>query len=369
VAAATADLRASNRQLLKRIAENDRITQDLLQQSTRLRTILESAAEGILTMDEHRTIRSANPAAERMFGYRVEELLGRNLSLLVPSSRPRRSTRAAMPGSFSQHDVWREDVGRRKDGTTFPIDLVTSEFYDGKLRLTGIVRDITEQRRLQREIVQRVTEEQQSIGRSLHDGVAQQVTAAEMLLGVLANRLRSHSPADLDLAAEALRAVGEAQKDLRVTIRGVLPYTVDTLGLDAALSQLAASTGARGIECEFVKKGTIAISDSYNATQLYYIASEAVHNAVRHARSKRIVITLKKNRLDLELSVRDDGKGIRPQNRNGGAGLQIMNYRAGLIGASLDIQQAEGGGTVVTCVYRTSPAKHAIKSSSGEDVR
>jgi two-component system sensor kinase FixL len=351
-------LGVSNRELRSRIAENERIEHALLEERARLRTIVQTAADGIVTLDGRGTIETMNPAAERIFGYTAAELIGRNVGLLmVPSGRDApeqlllrfaKSGERRGPGMM-QHEV----VGRRKDGTTFAMELTLSEFFDSEPKFTGVVRDITERRRLQREIVQRVTEEQKSIGRTLHDGVAQQITGTEMMAGVLLERLRAQSLPEAETLAEILGAIRDAQVQLRGVIRGVLPYAVAAAGLDTALRELASTTNRmQGAECTFDRDGAVEITDAIHATQLYYVASEAVHNAVRHAGASRIVIRLARENGLVELSVRDDGVGIQPAQIEQGAGTQIMRYRASLIDADLEIHAPESGGTVVRCRLR-----------------
>ena len=122
---------------------------DLQGQEARLRAILETAVDGIITIDERGTIDSLNPAAEAMFGYTAREALGQNISLLMPS--PYREEHDAYlkrylaTGEKNIIGIGREAEGRRKDGTTFPIHLAVSEVHvDGQRLFTGIVRDITQ---------------------------------------------------------------------------------------------------------------------------------------------------------------------------------------------------------------------------------
>src|SRR5947199_6221321 len=124
----------------------------------RLRAILDTAVEGIITIDERGIIESVNPAAETIFGYTAAELVGKNVSLLMPP--PFREAHDAYLGNYLRTGqakiigIGREVVGRRKDGTDFPMDLSVSEVRLADRRLfTGFVRDITDRKRLEREIL------------------------------------------------------------------------------------------------------------------------------------------------------------------------------------------------------------------------
>jgi signal transduction histidine kinase len=105
------------------------------------------------------------------------------------------------------------------------------------------------------------------------------------------------------------------------------------------------------LSCDFECEEPVAVNDPALATQLYLIAQEAVHNAVRHAQASRIIIRLVEDCDTLRLQVSDDGVGISPErDGNSGIGIPSMAYRAGLIGAHLRIDGVEEGGTAVTCV-------------------
>src|SRR6056297_2865965 len=117
-----------------------------------LRSILEAAVDGIITINERGLIESINPAVERIFGYRADELVGHNVSMLMP--QPYRSQHDTYvdnyvsTGNAKIIGIGREVEGRRKDGTVFPVELAVSEVNLPDRRLfTGVVRDITDRKR------------------------------------------------------------------------------------------------------------------------------------------------------------------------------------------------------------------------------
>ena len=137
--------------------ERKRTEAELHDREARMRAVLENAAEGIITIDERGTIESANATAERIFGYTLAEMAGRNVSMLMP------------PPYREEHDGYvanyirtgnakviggtREVAGRRKDGSEFPIDLAVGEVQvEGKRLFTGFVRDITARKHAEREV-------------------------------------------------------------------------------------------------------------------------------------------------------------------------------------------------------------------------
>ena len=122
-------------------------------------SIVDMAVDAIVTISEDGTMTSVNPAAERIFGYRQEDMLGQNVHLLMPS--PYREAhegylrRYCETGEKHIIGIGQEVVGRRKDGTVFPMDLSVSEARDGSHRwFTGIVRDITERKQAETVLAQ-----------------------------------------------------------------------------------------------------------------------------------------------------------------------------------------------------------------------
>ena len=110
------------------------------EEQARLRAVLDAAADGIVAIDESGSIETANPAAARMFGYRPDELAGRNLSVLLPEAGGDLSG-----GARRTIGRGREVVGRRRDGSAFPAQLSLGEFRVGERRkFTGVLHDLTE---------------------------------------------------------------------------------------------------------------------------------------------------------------------------------------------------------------------------------
>jgi signal transduction histidine kinase len=246
--------------------------------------------------------------------------------------------------------VTRETEARRKDGSVFPVDLAVSEIEHLKL-FTGIHRDLTQRKQLERDVVEAASLEQRRIGQDLHDSVAQELTALNLLAKDLAETLRTDLAKASPLVERMNQGLQRSQQELRAVLRGLLPVAVDREGLMAALADLADRTQQEGnVACTFDCPERVSLADNLAATHLYLIAQEAVHNALKHGRPRNIRLSLESNRV-LVLRVRDDGIGM-PAGLvvNGGLGLRIMRNRAAIIGATLTIEPAEPSGTVVTCV-------------------
>jgi two-component system sensor kinase FixL len=124
----------------------------------RIRAIVETAVDGIITINDHGIVESMNSAVERLFGYMRTEVIGNNITLLMPSPYQEEHDtyihNYLNSGEKKIIGIGRETVGRKKDGTIFPINLSVSEFFVGKHRMfTGIVHDLTEQKHLQEQII------------------------------------------------------------------------------------------------------------------------------------------------------------------------------------------------------------------------
>lgn len=335
-----------------------RAEQKLRDSEERIRGILHTAVEGIITIDEHGIMESANPAAEKMFGYTEAELIGKNVSILMPSpyreehdgylANYLRTGRAKIIG------IGREVVGQQKNGSVFPMYLSVGEVQlRGKRLFTGITRDITQQKRLEQEILEIAGREQRRIGQDLHDDLCQRLTAIELMSERCERKLEKKSlpeAAEVEKIAEQLR---ETIAQTRMLARGLSPVELEANGLMSALAELATNTEKRfHIACEFRCECEVLIEDNVAATHLYRIAQEAINNALRHGKAKRVVIALDCEGGTVQLIITDDGIGFPKKPNPGGMGLQIMRYRAGVIGGTLEVRRADARGTRVTCSFR-----------------
>jgi two-component system, LuxR family, sensor kinase FixL len=339
----------------------------------RLRAILETAVEGIITIDQRGIIESVNAAAERIFGYSANEIIGQNVSVLMPSPH-----REAHDGYIENYirtgrakiiGIGREVAGRHKDGTIFPMDLSVSEVKLAAGRMfTGFIRDTTERKRLERELLEISDREQRRIGQDLHDGLCQHLAGIELMSQVLAKKLGTKSKAHAKQVMNIADHVREAITQTRSLARGLSPVTIESEGLTSALLELATNTEKIfhvRCRCEFDE--AVAIHDHAVATHLFRIAQEAVSNAIKHGRAQRIVITLRNLKGRIKLDISDNGNGLRkPPANQKGMGLRIMQSRASMIGGTMAIESNAEGGVSVTCAI---PEARAVPKSKNYHAR
>ena len=338
------------------ITERKRTENALAESERRMRAIVETAADAIITIGEDGIIDTFNPAAEKMFGYSSQEAIGQNVKMLMPSPYYEEHdgyiSRFLQTGEARLIGLRREFISQRKDGSTFPVDLAVSKLRDGPRPLfTGFVRDLSERKALQQELLTIHSEEQRRIGSDLHDNVGQKLTGLGMLAGSLAETLQEHSPDDVEAASRLALGIERALEQIRKLSKGLVPVEVDAEGLRAALTDLSETTTRdAGVRCDFDCYKSIRVENNEMATHLFRIAQEAVTNALKHAAPQRVRISLKTTTDRIFLGVEDDGIGFAPADwQVPGMGLKIMRYRAALIGATLSIARGKQGGTLLTC--------------------
>ncbi|MFH1113764.1 MAG: cache domain-containing protein [Pseudomonadota bacterium] len=225
----------------------------------------------------------------------------------------------------------------------------------GEECMLAALEDLTDSRRLEREILEISEREHQKIGRDLHDDLCPHLIGVEVLGTVLEQKLRNRSQAEAADASKIRALIQESIRKLRRLARGLCPVDLGDTEFASSLASLGRYVeDIFGITCHIRCDVPIVIGNQTTANHLYYIAHEAVHNAVKHAGAKNILVTLTSENGMLELKIRDDGQGILEEDSSNGMGLRIMNYRARRIGAAIEIRQDTQGGTSVTLKIRAA---------------
>lgn len=353
------DVTERKKALVQLEQEVERRTAALRENEERLRAILYAIDESIITIDQSGTIESVNPAAERMFGYGAAEMVGQNIKLLMPppyrDEHDNYISRYLQSGVKHVIGIGLEVEAQRKDGSCLPVDLSVSE-VKGQGLFTGILRDITRRKELEREVVEIATLEQQRIGQNLHDDCGQDLTALGILADSLVTSLARHAPADAELALKIAQGMQRVLRQVRTLSRGLAQGDVTIAGLSAALTELTTRLSeTSGVDCTFEGAEVEAVEDSIKATHLYHIAQEACTNALKHSRAGKVKVLLQSTDHAIILQVKDDGIGL-PAQAGEGLGMRIMHNRAKVIGAELTIERMQPRGTVVTCTLKQEPS-------------
>src|SRR5437899_2778966 len=156
-------------------------------------------------------------------------------------------------------------------------------------------------------------------------------------------------------ASEIEKLLSESVKQARDLSHGLVPVRLDEAGLPAALNELAVSTSRLlPVQCTFEAAGKTGASQDGKATHLYRIAQEAINNATKHGKARKIDIRLSANASATSLSIADDGIGFSKNgNAMNGVGISIMRYRANIMDGEFAIEAGSGGGTIVSCTIPT----------------
>ena len=346
-------LKQLNLLLERRVAER---TEDLTDAYERLRAITDSALVGIITLNERGVIETVNPAALQVFGYAPDEMMGRNISrFMAAPTQPQGEEFLAhytRPGDQRFMAVGREIPARHKGGHGILLDVTVNDFaHAGRRQFVVMVRDITDRKRLESELLDIGERERQRLGHDLHDGLGQHLHALFYLASLLEQETRKAAP---ELAREARRLAQQLEHALELSrglARGLQPVNAVPEGLMVALRELAQRARALyRLDCRFRCAPPVFIHRHSAANHLYRIAQEAVNNAIKHGQPTRIRLKLAASPQRIVLGVRDNGTGIRKRTgRPRGLGLHIMQYRANAISGSLLVHRHPEGGTEVLC--------------------
>jgi two-component system CheB/CheR fusion protein len=335
----------------ERTAELQASNEALAEGEERYRRFFQAVSDAVLVVDvETKRIVDVNNGALRLFGYTREEFLKlKHLDLTAEPEKSAASFQAAAAGEVTHVPI---RYYRKKDQTVFPVEISSSTFKArNRLMLCGLIRDITERLELQREILAISEQEQRRLGQDLHDDLCQQLAGIEFLSQTLAGSIASKCKATAAKAKEIARMVQHAMAQTRELARGLAPVSLEGDGLALALQELAARTSRLFlIDCRCRCDGYMPQLEAGAAVHLYRIAQEALGNAIKHGKARRVVISLAADGHRLALRVKDNGAGF-PQKTpaRGGMGLRIMQYRAEVIGGSLTLERASRGGTTVVC--------------------
>jgi PAS domain S-box-containing protein len=355
--------------ILRDVTERVRAEELLARSETRLRGILDSAMDAIVTVDDAQHIVLFNATAEKVFGCPRTEAIGAPLAWFIPERfRPDHGEhirRFRETGTSSRRmGEARIVTGLRRNGEEFPIDASISQIEeDGKHFYTVILRDVTERvkadeaLRQSREEIKELAlaansvreQEKSRIARELHDELGQALTALKIDVVWMKQNL-SASAAELagKLTEMQLLLDGTVAATRRISA-DLRPLVLDDLGLAAAAEWLVQGFTTRtGVACELAMARDLEIHEPH-ATTVFRVLQESLTNIAKHASATRVEVTLQRDGDDVVLEVIDNGGGFSPAapRKAGSFGLMGMRERVALLGGDVTIDSAPGEGTRV----------------------
>jgi len=327
----------------------------------RSQVFLRKASDSLHILDWDGRLVDASDSFCAALGWSRKELLGRDPSFWDPLFVESQLT--DLIERLRRGEAVRfETRHRRKDGTDFPVEVVASTFeLAGARYLHCSAHDLTELRKLQREVIGAATREQRRLAYELHDALGQELTAAQLLADTFAARARQGSPESAAGFREVSAILARSLVTARGIVSGLSPLVADKGNLAAGLARLAAGSTTEKVHVQLsdTTNGSVAIPLE-DRGHVFRIAQEAVQNALKHANARRIDIQLTLEGPELKLTVADDGSGIAEvPGSPGGHGAYSLRYRASAIGGRLYVGPRPGGGTIVACSVPNQPGDEA----------
>lgn len=380
--------------IVRDITERNQTNKERLENEARLSGILDNVLDGIITIGERGTVESFNMSAEKIFGYTENEVIGNNVKMLMPE--PYHSEHDGYLHNFITSGerkiigIGREVIGRRKDGSTFPMDLAVSEMQlSGRKMFTGIVRDITERKQVERmksEFVSTVSHELRTPLTSIRGALG-------LVLGKFASGLPDKARQLLETAnrnSERLTLLINDILDLEKIESGRLEFEFKGLDLVAIAHQAIVANEGYGQQHEVhlqlvdAPESAIVWGDEHRLLQVF---ANLISNAVKYSPARGMVeVSVHKCDGRFRVSVRNYGRGIPAEFRNrifqrfaqadssdtrekGGTGLGLSITKAIVERHSGNIDFNSEEGAFTEFFFDLPEWKEVIEQAPSEDTR
>lgn len=325
-----------------------------------LSEMFEAVPQGVVAIDSTGVIVRINDNACRMFGHARDQVVGAELSVLIPAGY--HGAHATHIGTFfgdpqrrmmgyGTGELW----GRRRDGSEFPVDVgLSSVEIDGSRLALAFVTDVSNRRRSEQELQRNraklqqlarqlntaAEEESRKWARELHDVYSQRLVGVAMELARIAG----------DPVREVETQVRALAEDIHHLSRSMHPNILHDLGLVAALkSETEAFERAQGVRTEFLRNDVPNALPADVALCFYRVAQESLRNIRKHSGADRVTLKLDGSQTRLLMTVEDMGDGFELDRvlRTGGLGLISMEERVLAVGGDFSVDSAVGRGTIV----------------------
>ena len=333
------------------LTEIRRTEKALIASEEKYRTLFEGSRDALFIAGPDGSIREVNDSFRVLLDYpKNSDLTGVRIQSFCADSRQRKRLQReiAKAGGVADYTV----KLRRNDGSSVECFIsVNTKYSNGTVAYEGSIRDISERRMLQREVMSISAAEQARIGQDLHDNLGQLLTGIALKTKSLANFLERNSLQGTGDATRIADLANHAVVQARDLARNLFSADIDHGGICAWLEDFSSRVKLLyDVSCTFTYFPENIEMDRMIAHEFYRIAHEAFMNAIKHGKANWVSISLHRKDHVTTLRITDNGVGFSNAKRTNGIGLRLMNYRAHSIGALLDIHDSGQGGTVVECV-------------------
>jgi len=332
--------------------------------ASRLAALLDSAMDAIISVDEGERIVLYNRAAEAIFGWPAQQVMGQPLSILMPqrfrAGHSAHMRHFAATGITSRRKGAGEGTvlyGLRADGSEFPMDASISQIDTDQGKVFSVIlRDVTERVKARQDLARFATEaaaireqEKTRVARELHDELAQSLTALKMDATWLRDNLARDPAGAVDKLAAMLALLDDSVAATRRIAADLRPLVLDDLGLVPAIEWLVQNfTQRHGVPCALDIDESLELDEPY-ATAVFRIVQESLANVAKHAQARQAQVRVAREGGQIVLEVSDDGVGFDPRqpHKPQSLGLIGLRERAQLLHGAVTLQSAPGQGTKV----------------------
>jgi two-component system sensor kinase FixL len=381
------------------LSEMQRLNGALQQREALLSSVLDTVPDGLIVIDERGIVQSFSPAAARMFGFSPAEVVGRNVKILTPSSHTDAHDsyieRYLATGERRIIGIGRVVVGRRKDGTTFPMELQIGEaFVDGTRRFTGFVRDLTEREdrdrrlaELQSELIHvgRLSELGQMVSALAHE-VNQPLTAMGNYLIGIRRLLPNDTPPVVRQAIDKVMEQSERARGIVQSLRGLVKkesrprevVNLESMILETSALVMVGAMRAVHLDLRIADDAAYAFLDK---VQIQQVLLNLMRNAVEAMAASDIrTLTVATTRLGERVAIRvaDTGPGlsetvksrlfqpfVTTKSEGLGVGLSICRTIVETHGGELTADSEPGRGAAFHFTVPATPAQGDGEAASG----
>jgi PAS domain S-box-containing protein len=339
------------------VTEREKREHDLRSSEERLRATIEASPVAVIEVNMEDQIVMWNPAAERMFGWSEEEMIGGPLRHIPNDERERL---AELMTRVRSGEVYTGVEGKRrcKDGSLIDVEISAAPIRDASdavISHLALFADITDRKRQEEElrasrarIVKAGDEARRRLERNLHDGAQQRLVALSLSLRLAQTKVGTDPPAAVAVLESAREELAAALDELRELARGIHPAVLTDRGLAAALEALASR---QPIPVE-IETPEVELPQAVEAAA-YYVIAEALANVIKYARASVVTVRVTSNEDSARVEVIDDGVGGADPAT--GSGLRGLADRVAALEGTLEVESPATGGTRITAEIPLDP--------------